>query len=741
MRFLVSSPVKEYELYRSAAKQTIVAFCSDVETASTVILSEEGAPQDIAPVEACREMVRSADCVVGIYGTRYGYVDDTTNLSITELEARWAVDEFKVPLLGFILRKPGYEPAQQEFIDRISHFRSGVYIATVDSIEELKFELYRALSIQLPKISAESAAKERAASIRSRDLRHLVLPLTCTSAVPAVDAPGADAVDLDVAVRKELAAGTEVIFVLGEVGSGKTWYLKQLYATLVEGYNGEGAQALPEFADLGDIFAAAPGLATNPVNATSSARARGFVRSRAEHSVGSLAELEASQAGVFLLDAYDEAVAKNPPGSRLRLLELTLGLSAPGRQLVITSRSHLFDSKAQIDRLVGSALRSSAGGRRARHAVFSVNALTSSQVRQFLTTQYGDSTGEQWRNLSAIIDLPDLARRPVLLPMVCDSLGELESADREAPVTGGALYEVYLDRWLARESWRLRLSHIGARRLFQDLALLLHTSATDSFYFDDLPQLLPEYFPQDILNSQYDEIAEALRVATFLRARADGTFTYAHRSFAEYFLAERIVEALLRRDAKLDLRRFPSKVTDAFAVDLLVTNPRAVDALLEMAGLAESPVFRYLCPYLLARVQRRTGSIDLRAAESRLKELTGAETEPFVTRELLVTLIDLGAGIDPAALQAHLGNPIPRDVIRSELKDYYGSLEEARLYLVSKLDAMVPEPLRLFYLISLCGVADGRDMDIFERYRRDGVAAERRVAQEALDYLGEIASD
>lgn len=82
-------------------------------------------------LEECIQELNSSDLVLGIYGERYGSIDTTTNLSITELEFDYAISR-KIPILAFILRTDKREEKEEKFIrDKVysqntscAHFQS-----------------------------------------------------------------------------------------------------------------------------------------------------------------------------------------------------------------------------------------------------------------------------------------------------------------------------------------------------------------------------------------------------------------------------------------------------------------------------------------------------------------------------------------------------------------------------------------------------------------------------------------
>jgi Domain of unknown function (DUF4062)/NACHT domain len=726
VRVFVSSVIKDFEPFREAARGALEAFASDRYIDLSIFMSEVHHATAASPIRVCRDEVAQADVVVGIYGSDYGFVDIETGKSVTQLEAEWAMDEFHRPLLAFLVEEDVEDSRQRELRDRVGDFRLGVWFSAVRTPNELRFELYRALGGSFPVIAWQSELLALGQRIHDDDLHHLSMPLRAAETLEAsqlLTTVGDPA--LVESVMSALVDGTDAVFVLGEVGCGKTWFLKQMFCDALDAYRADNNNPVPCLVDLGaavlDIH-------------------------HASWPWDWKALLEpAGERALLLLDAYDEAVAKSPPGSRLKLLESLLSVTSPGRQLVISSRSHLFETSERLSRLIETAGYGSIGpsrrGGRLSHATVFVKALAEEDIRVFLRDEYGDVDGDLWERMKSVIDLPDLAKRPVLLPMVCDSLGDLEDIPHGERVTAGHLYRTYTERWLSRDAWRLGLGPEPARRFFEELALHFHNNGSDSMLFDEFPNVFPSFFPTARLSAERDRLTDALRSASFLSNSSTGQYGFVHRSFLEYFLAERLVYAIVHSEQDLALARFPSKVTDEFVIDLLRREADWAPGLLSLIRCAKSPIARYLCAYLADRATRDHGLISREGLAAVLGEALETEENPFVVRELLVSLTDLGCRVDDAALVRHLDRPVPIDVIELELKDYYGSLEEARRYLRARLNPPSDAQLRLFYLISIAAISTPDDRTLLEHYNTAGDANESRIAQQALQALADRSLD
>lgn len=61
-----------------------------------------GADPELAPSAKIREEVKRADLFIGVFGMKYGYIDQATGLSMTELEFREALSN-KKPMFVYVI--------------------------------------------------------------------------------------------------------------------------------------------------------------------------------------------------------------------------------------------------------------------------------------------------------------------------------------------------------------------------------------------------------------------------------------------------------------------------------------------------------------------------------------------------------------------------------------------------------------------------------------------------------------
>jgi hypothetical protein len=363
-------------------------------------------------------------------------------------------------------------------------------------------------------------------------------------------------------------------------------------------------------------------------------------------------------------------------------------------------------------------------------------SLGASDIQEFLRAELGDHDGALWRKLTRIVDLADLAKRPILLPMVCKTLDRLELSESRQRVTAGYLYRVFTSAWLSWQGGRLAMNEDSARRLFCEIALQFHNEGKDAIFFQDIPRRFPSFFPDGLSLETRSSLEASLRSASFLTNNPAGEYRFLHRSFLEYFLAERIILAILSSEDSLELSRFPSKLTDSFVLDILARELEWEGRLLALISAAKSVIFRYLMVYLASRLtDEQAGTLATPQLTSILSANLPLESDPVVIREMLVTLTSHGVPVAASQLQEHLSNPIPQDVIVRELREYYGSIMEAKLYLKERLSSEEHTALRLFYLVSLAAVATQEDVPVLRTYAEKGDDLEELVARETLHRL------
>jgi hypothetical protein len=366
--------------------------------------------------------------------------------------------------------------------------------------------------------------------------------------------------------------------------------------------------------------------------------------------------------------------------------------------------------------------------------------LSSADVNRFLEQNHPKSGSQIADRLELTPAMIELATRPMMLALICKTVERnLATPLPQWELSIGRLWREYTSHWLNRDGWRLTFGRRSISEFFQLMALDIHNTGVTTVDVDALPYQFPEFFPAGQFSPQRSQIIDALSTATFLSSDGSGLYRFSHRSFIEYFVAERILAAVKRGDPALALMRFPSKPTCGFLVDLTRAEaPRVVAQILSMLRNAGNGITRYLMAYLLNRLAMvRALDVTGPLLDRELTPLLKIETDPVVVREIIVTLSAHGVALDTKVIIDHIRRPIPHHQILVELEQYYGDLNSGRRYLRHKLqhaDAS-RDPLTLFYLISLTAVAELDDADLLNRYAASANGFERSIATSALEQL------
>lgn len=138
----VSSVMQGYEDRREAARQAI----RDVGMTPLMAEDMESGPNPPRDV-ILYDYINTCDAVVGIYGNRYGWSGAQSGVSPTEEEYDQAREQWK-PIYVFIdCMQPGKpEPRQQQFLQKVQNWDTGVTRNEFHSLKELKKKIKQALT-------------------------------------------------------------------------------------------------------------------------------------------------------------------------------------------------------------------------------------------------------------------------------------------------------------------------------------------------------------------------------------------------------------------------------------------------------------------------------------------------------------------------------------------------------------------------------------------------------------------
>lgn len=177
---------------------------------------------------------------------------------------------------------------------------------------------------------------------------------------------------------------------------------------------------------------------------------------------------------------------------------------------------------------------------RLRFEVVHIADLENDQILQYFKKTFKQRWNEFYKIYQQTYNLKDIANRPIMLELIVKSLPFL--IEDKTP-SKARLYQVYFDAWLEREFW-FDFSLFGQkeRRLFmQELAWKMYSEGVQKIHHSGIKELILKIFELEDKNEIVN--LDFLRTASFLIRDDEGYYGFAHKSFMEYFVAEKIANS------------------------------------------------------------------------------------------------------------------------------------------------------------------------------------------------------
>jgi predicted NACHT family NTPase len=333
----------------------------------------------------------------------------------------------------------------------------------------------------------------------------------------------------------------EHISVLGEFGTGKTWFVFHYAWNALQSYRdaqkrGVERPRLPLVITLRDYAKA-----LNVENVLA-----GFFFTQHNIRLNSDVFDRLNRMGKLLLifDGFDEMAAKVDRQQMINNFWELAKVVVPGAKVILTCRTEHFPEAKEGRALLNAELRASTAnltGETPQFEVLELEKFNDDQIRQVLSLQAQPTTVEQ------VISNPyllDLARRPVMTELILEALPDIEIGK---PIDMSRVYLYAVRHKMDRD--------IKAERTFTSLADKLYFLCELSWEMLSTDQMSLNYrlFPERIRRLFGSVVQEEkdldhwhfdLMGQTMLIRNADGDYTPAHRSLLEFFVAYKFAAEL-----------------------------------------------------------------------------------------------------------------------------------------------------------------------------------------------------
>jgi WD40 repeat protein/DNA replication protein DnaC len=271
-------------------------------------------------------------------------------------------------------------------------------------------------------------------------------------------------------------------------------------------------------------------------------------------------------------------------------------------KVLLACRTHYFRDMEDADAQLTEARR--AGFRSEDFKMGFLNRFTEPQILRYLRYSLKDKADELWNTLKGIYNIPELAKTPFLLSLIDEHISEIIKEKKTGTeVTSAWLYELTIKEWIKRDSVS-RKEFLPAEikpKLMENLALRLWKEETQVVHIDNIDEWMRKYvIPEEFPTTPWDEqLKKDLRTTTFISWTEDedkvgrGIFSFAHRSFQEFFIARRIARSLSQNDTSpLNIPKISSEIAE-FVLGLLMSDKyniqQAKETIEDRLGTSYSP--------------------------------------------------------------------------------------------------------------------------------------------------------
>ena len=293
------------------------------------------------------------------------------------------------------------------------------------------------------------------------------------------------------------------------------------------------------------------------------------------HSVADIAPLLAdARAGrlIMVFDGLDELLKNDSLvlhkvfDQILRVVEPSSVVGARQPKAIISCRSHYFrDVEAQHSFFTA---RRRGGVRGQDYLMLTLLPWGNELIESYLTKRLGNDAPRLIKIIQNTYSLEELATRPVLLAMMSEHImALLKKSGESGKVTAADLYNLTVASWIERDNGKHRIRGHQKPLLMGALAAAMLNDQAETWPADKLDAWLQRtihmLFPGQYKIGELASIQEDLRTATFIVRAGARDFSFAHKSYSEYFLARFILDGVDQvRYGNMQVEAFHSLLPD-----------------------------------------------------------------------------------------------------------------------------------------------------------------------------------
>lgn len=454
---------------------------------------------------------------------------------------------------------------------------------------------FGALSTQL--VNFDDYVHSLISSFEGSPVFHSYIDLACTENenYEGADDPGFQR-PLDRVVDRYLfLERRNKLSLLGNFGTGKTTFCRKYAYELAKRYLADRTNRIPILINLSDYESKLDiqELITNTLQ----------FRHAIRIDLVLCEELQRMGRFILLLDGFDEMATRvDLDVIRDNLREINKISRIAENKLVLTCRTHFFRDRLQAEVL-------------ADFDIVYIPEWGEEELRLYLQKRFGDEWEAQLDKIHDTHNLTELAQTPLFLEMIVETSPKLGEHVQRIQ-----LYQAYTEKWISQQSGRrgARLNAMERRQFVNELAMKMYLDDKASCHYTEFVPLLRQRFEINDA-AQMDYLHSDVRNCTFLTRDAGGNYSFRHKSFMEFFVAQRLASEI-ESDSKdhIRVKLLPLEVA-RFVADILMARPPS-RILREWLKQASDEIIRENVLSLLTRLK-----VDF--SEAKLEEELGANPD------------------------------------------------------------------------------------------------------------------
>ena len=258
---------------------------------------------------------------------------------------------------------------------------------------------------------------------------------------------------------------------------------------------------------------------------------------------------------LLLFDGFDEMTQKTDYATTIANFWELAKAVVPGSKVLLTCRTPYFRTSREARALLrgqlpeSSELLGSLGEAyidlrdRPNFEIVHLQPFSDDDIRLVLQKRFSKQWEGYYTQIRETYNLPELAGRPVLLDMIARTLPSLRPGE---VINAARLYQTYTDLWLERDlaAARTFMNPEDKRFFMEELAMQMQRTGELSMHYSRLPTIVQRHFKLEWA-AEIDYFDHDIRTCAFLERGGEGNYAFVHKSFMEFFVAQRLARGLL----------------------------------------------------------------------------------------------------------------------------------------------------------------------------------------------------